>query len=104
VAFQSAAIRDYWHWYQIFSSITDADVVRNYQSLKVRSCSQGLPEAECFAPLDSSNLKKSSIEDEDNVYLWNIDMIQNGFFEQRQSSRFHGLLVTDYEDEMFSEP
>lgn len=39
-----------WHWYQIvWGTLTIVPIVRNYQSLKVRSCLGWLPEAECLA-------------------------------------------------------
>lgn len=39
-----------WHWYQIlFGVLTVLPILRNYQSLKVRSCLGWLPESECIA-------------------------------------------------------
>ncbi|WP_319381642.1 hypothetical protein [Thiomicrorhabdus sp.] len=39
-----------WHWYQIlWGIVTVMPIIRNYQSLKVRSCLGWLPEAECIA-------------------------------------------------------
>ncbi|MGM0540953.1 MAG: hypothetical protein ACQEQR_00780 [Pseudomonadota bacterium] len=39
-----------WHWYQIvWGTLTVMPIVRNYQSLKVRSCLGWLPESECLA-------------------------------------------------------
>jgi len=39
-----------WHWYQIlFGILTVMPIIRNYQSLKVRSCLGWLPESECLA-------------------------------------------------------
>jgi len=39
-----------WHWYQIvWGTLTILPVLRNYQSLKVRSCLGWLPESECLA-------------------------------------------------------
>ena len=39
-----------WHWYQIlFGVLTVFPILRNYQSLKVRSCLGWLPESECIA-------------------------------------------------------
>jgi len=39
-----------WHWYQIlWGTLTILPIIRNYQSLKVRSCLGWLPESECLA-------------------------------------------------------
>lgn len=39
-----------WHWYQIlWGTLTIMPILRNYQSLKVRSCLGWMPEAECLA-------------------------------------------------------
>ncbi len=39
-----------WHWTQIvWGIITVVPIIRNYQSLKVRSCLGWLPESECIA-------------------------------------------------------
>ncbi|MDG4812514.1 hypothetical protein P8629_05790 [Hydrogenovibrio sp. 3SP14C1] len=39
-----------WRWYQIlWGSITILPIVRNYQSLKVRSCLGWIPQADCEA-------------------------------------------------------
>lgn len=37
-----------WHWYQIlFGTLCVLPILRNYQSLKVRSCIGWMPLAEC---------------------------------------------------------
>ncbi len=39
-----------WHWYEIiWGSLTIMPIVRNYQSLKVRSCLGWIPQADCEA-------------------------------------------------------